>query len=242
MPRSASTLQFNLTWKVVEGAGAGSRVDWRTPAEWQVASDELRAMVHDKGMHVVKMHFPPDNVRRIAEESDRVRYVYVHRDIRDVVYSMKVKFSFSLSHALNRVSDALQIEQWLIERKPEHVLVQDYPLLLRELSEATDQIANFLNVEIEQQLKSAILSELNVDIAYQRSRQKKIPFEHLRRRINRLLGRRIAFADDQLMLHPRHVSEHKGEIGVWEKGLSPEEIEAIRQRFANRVHDGFKVQ
>jgi len=104
MPRSGSTLQFNATWKVVEAAGTGKRVEWQSSADWADATDLLTELAASDTLNVVKMHFPPDNVKALAEANGAVRFVYVHRDIRDVIYSMKKKFKFTLSRAILRVS------------------------------------------------------------------------------------------------------------------------------------------
>ena len=41
MPRSGSTLQFNIVWQVAEAAGLGRKVEWRTAKAWDGAGEEL---------------------------------------------------------------------------------------------------------------------------------------------------------------------------------------------------------
>jgi len=235
MPRSGSTLQFNISWKVAAASGLGERVEWRSSNDWEYACDELARMEAAKKLHVVKMHFPPESVRRLAEEGGRVRFVYVHRDLFDVVYSMKTKFNFSLAHSIERVRHALNAEQWLIARPAGEVLIQDYSLLLDDLPTAVRQIATFEGADVDETKLDRISDELSISSAYEKSRRKTPKFEHFRRKINRLFGRKITFADRELMLHPNHVSEHRGMIGIGQTKLSASEIDVIRRAFPDRI-------
>ena len=235
MPRSGSTLQFNIAWKTATAGGLGERVEWRSSNDWEHADKELARLEATPELHVVKMHFPPDNVKKLAESGGRVRFVYVHRDLFDVVYSMKTKFNFSLTHAIERISLALEAERWLMERPADRVLIQNYALLLNDLPKAVRQIAAFEGANLDENILDAISEELSINSAYEKSRQKTPRFEHLRRKISRLLRRKITFADEDLMLHPNHVSEHRGQIGIGREKLSKTEIAAVQSAFGDRV-------
>jgi hypothetical protein len=243
MPRSASTLQFNIAWKVATAAGIGLRVEWQSSASWETpkAGIKLKSLIEDSKLHVIKMHFPPESVKQIASEIDGVKYVYVHRDIRDVVVSMKVKFKFTIARAVRRISESLELERWLLKCDKNDVLVQEYEMLLLNLPKAVQEISDFFGVKLSEPQISAIADELNINAAYDLSRQKKVLFEHTRRRIKMLFGGKITFADDELMLHPEHVSKHKGEIGIWKDALSAEEVSMIEDNFKTRIASGFHV-
>lgn len=235
MPRSGSTLQFNISWKTAAAAGLGTQVEWRSSNDWENAATELAEMASASELFVVKMHFPSNSVRVLAEAGGKVRFVYVYRDLFDVVYSMKTKFNFSLSHAIKRLENALDVERWLLSRPSNDVLIQDYALLLHDLPEAVRQVATFEGASLPETVIAAISNELSIASAYEKSRQKTPRFEHLRRKINRLLRRKVIFADPKLMLHPNHVSEHRGQIGIGRKMLSPAEIAAVEKAFGDRT-------
>lgn len=236
MPRSGSTLQFNIAWKVAEAGGIGRRIEWRSSDDWASADAELADMAADERWNVIKMHFPPDSVKRLSDGAGTVRFFYVHRDIRDVVYSMKTKFKFTLSRAIRRVSDSLEAEAWLLDRQSGDVLIEDYSALLNDLPGAVVKAAGFLGVSLDRAQIDAIASELSLEQAYTRSRREQPMFEHFWRRLNRLLGRNISFADNELMLHPNHVSEHKGRVGIGQERLSGDDLDAIAKAFGARVH------
>src|SRR5262245_39428525 len=83
MPRSGSTLQFQLTAHLVEGAGLGTRVEWGPSGEFPRVRD---ARAGQPGWKVFKTHACTPDVR--AElDAGRARGVYVYRDVRDVVVS-----------------------------------------------------------------------------------------------------------------------------------------------------------
>ncbi|WP_162308081.1 sulfotransferase domain-containing protein [Segeticoccus rhizosphaerae] len=199
----------------------------------------LTAMASDDQYYVLKSHFLPDVIRERAESDPRFEFVYVCRDIRDVVYSMKLKFNFSLSRALARVGDALTVESWLTNGPRGRVLTQDYEVLLTDLRRAVQEVADFVGVKLTADTVDALVAELNIDAAFQKSRSRRVPLEHWRRRANRLLGRQVQFADKELMLHPQHVSKHKGKIGAWATGLDAHEVAAIEARFGDRITKGF---
>lgn len=239
MPRSGSTLQFNVTWKALEATGVGQRVEWQSSSDWSNATQQIREYAESDTSYVVKMHFPPDNIKEFAETFRSIRFIYVHRDIRDVIYSMKKKFRFSLPRAVLRISQSLELERWLLGRPNREVLIQEYRLLLDDLPTAIRQIAEFCDSPLNEYFIMQISDELSIEKAYNKSRKSPVRFEHWRRRLNRLLRREIAFADQQLMLHPNHVSEHRGQIGVGKLHLSSDELATIEHTFAERV-DGLK--
>ena len=235
MPRSGSTLQFNISWKTAVAGRLGMKVEWRSSNDWENAATELAQMASASELYVVKMHFPSESVRALAEAGGRVRFVYVYRDLFDVIYSMKTKFNFSLAHAIRRLENALDVERWLLSRPPSDVLIQDYALLLNDLPKAVRQGGAVEGADLQNSVIAAISDELSISSAYAKSRQKTPHFEHLRRKINRLLGRKVIFADAELMLHPNHVSEHRGQIGIGRKMLTPAEIAAVETAFGDRV-------
>lgn len=241
MPRSGSTLQFNITWKLAVAGSVGSRVEWRSQSDWESSVEELMTMAHSRELYVIKMHSIPSSLSQLAQSSGKVKFVYVHRDIRDVVVSMKVKFNYTLNKAIRRINDTLELEKWLSQLPQGSVLVQDYEKLLRSLPQAIKEIADFLGIPAEEKTISSIRDELDIASAYSRSRAKQVPFEHIRRKIKFLLGKKATFADNELMLHPGHVSSHKGEIGIWENTLTENEISIIERHFGPRIKSGFHV-
>jgi hypothetical protein len=234
MPRSGSTLQFNIAWKVAEAACLGQRVDWRSSSDWDKAGEELSALSAAPELFVIKLHFLPDSLKALAENNLDIRFLYVDRDLFDVVYSMKTKFNFSLSHAIERVSHSLESERWLLTRPKGQVLFQDYPSLLNQLSGSISQVSTFLAAGLDEDKITEISTELSISSAYNKSRQKKPKFEHIRRKFKRLFGGSINFADAELMLHPNHVSEHRGQLGIGLEKLTDAEINTIKQKFGNR--------
>lgn len=242
MPRSGSTLQFNIVWKVLSISRTGDKLEWRPANEWRADDAELRAAASGEKFYALKTHHPTAELKDIAQHSG-AKLVYCHRDLRDVVHSMKVKFDFSTLRAIQRVSESLEVEKWLHEFAADggSVLAQDYARLLHDLPGSVREVEQFFGIRLSDADRDAIVAELSIDNAYKESRAKTVRFEHLRRRVGRLLGRRPVFANEALMLHPRHVSEHKGQIGVWRDNLSARELSEIENAFGERLSQGFEL-
>ena len=241
MPRSGSTLQFNVAWKAVTLAGVGHRVEWMPGSEIERQSQRLSDFVADDAVWVMKTHRPPESVRELIEQRDEVRVLYVHRDIRDVVYSMKVKFKFTSARAVSRVRESLEVEEWLRTLPSEKVLVQRYEDLVSQLDREIASVAQFLGAQLADEMVVDLSRELGIDEAYRRGRARRVRFEHLRRWAARLRRGRAVFADDELMLHPNHVSEHMGRPGVGKECLSPAELAEVEHHFHERIERGFDV-
>lgn len=81
MPRSASTLQYQLACEIVERAGAGSRLGWG----WEKVDPAMAG--DERPMRVVKVHEPCAEVEARLDERF-VRYLYTYRDVRDAAASV----------------------------------------------------------------------------------------------------------------------------------------------------------
>ena len=160
MPRSGSTLQFNMVWKCVNSANQGERLEWQAASTWENQRSELLSAVADSRIFVMKIHKVPKVLKDIAEEDGRVRFVYIHRDIRDVVYSMKVKFNFSVAHALARVGDSAGLEEWLVAGPEGAVLVQEYEDVFADPLGALQQVDNWIGTSLDPKGLARIHREL----------------------------------------------------------------------------------
>lgn len=242
MPRSGSTLQFNMAAALLETKNSSAKVEWRKSSEWSHYVSDLLRLADDADPYVVKMHFPPPKVRELAEFNVGIRIVYIHRDVRDVVASMQIKFGHSLPAAIRRVKQSLGVEMWLRQiPKVEKVFVQEYESLFRDMACGLDGLANFLESPVSQTYRETLLERFDIDVAYKRSRKKKVSFERARRRLAFLLNRSVKFADEELMLHPNHVSEHKGSPGIWREHFSRQELKKIQQELGGRIESGFHM-
>jgi hypothetical protein len=226
MPRSGSTLQFNVISEVLNSKGKGRKVDWASPK--QIVKDAAQYEEYAKdtsSYYIVKSHEPPEFLFGLCAEN--VFYVYVDREPKDAIASMKVKFNYSVPQGIRKVSSSWQLKDRICGLGSGQYLLQDYVKLRDELPIEISRVAAFFGIVLTEQELLQITEKLSLDKAYDRSRKKRLPFEHLWRRVCIGLGLPVRFADDELRLHPKHVSDHKGASEIWQKILTPEEVELI---------------
>lgn len=231
MPRSGSTLQSNIGKFILEGSGIGRRVEWSV--DWQEDLDSLKRMISATEVYLLKTHWVSDAVLALAcENGDTVSFLVSHRDVRDVAVSMMVKFDYSFNKAVQRIGQAIDNIERLRNTECK-VLEQDYSLLRYDLQKAVEDIASFINVNLSDDDRDRYCSELNIELSYKKSRNKKIYFESVRRKLAFLLRTKFPYADSELMLHSGHVSEHKGESGIWKKRLPEKQCKVLTDKFPN---------
>ncbi|NVK49918.1 MAG: sulfotransferase domain-containing protein [Cyclobacteriaceae bacterium] len=236
MPRSGSTLQFNITWELVSRLKIGQKVEWREGQDIIKNEEKLAQLCDDKSISIIKSHNLEPIHYKLAEMGKSIKFLYSYRDLRDVVYSLKRKFDYSTTKALTRINSSIETEQSLTNYASQ-VLKQDYQVLRYSLEKAITEIGQFLNLNADKNLVNDIFNELNIDVAFEKSRAKKIPFEHFRRKLAILFRRPVKFADEHHMYHPNHVSRNKGESGQWKENLTQDEISEIDSRFGDWLVD-----
>lgn len=217
MPRSGSTLQFQLTAHLVERAGLGRRVEW-------VVADEfprLRARHGaDEGWKVFKTHVCTDEMRAEFEASN-ARGVYVFRDVRDVVVSRMRKRDETFDHIwesgfLDRILTSF--DRWT--RIP-GVLVSRYDAMVADVAGEVQRIAAHLGIAVDRDECEQVASEYTVPRQLERIRDAQAR--------GALQRSGDAYCYDPISnLHPGHIVS--GRAGEWRAALAGEEIAMLEDR------------
>lgn len=229
MPRSASTLQSNIAKFILEDSDLGKREEWSI--NWQEDLSNVLRMIEDEKFFLLKTHSVTDDVLKLANShSNRVSFLVSYRDVRDVAASMMIKFNYSFDKAVDRIGQSIHnIEK--LRLSDCKLLEQTYQSLRYELEGAVSEVNAFLSADLNERTIKSIALDLDIEKAYAKSRVKKIPLEGLRRRFAFLFKTKFPYADTEMMLHVNHVSEHKGEVGVWKTKLSASEVDVITNKF-----------
>jgi hypothetical protein len=218
MPRSGSTLQFQLTAHLVEHAGMGSRVGWVPPEEFPRLRDERAAA---SGWKVFKTHTCTPEIR--AElEAGNAKGVYVFRDIRDVLVSRMRKAGVTFDHVWEgRLLDrALTgFERWT---SIEAVLVSRYEAMVADVPGEVGRIAAHLGIAVARDDCERVASEYTVTRQRERIRQAEATG-----RLERLAGRSV-FYDPVSNLHVDHI--RSGRSGEWRTVLARAEVAMVEDR------------
>jgi hypothetical protein len=219
MQRAGSTLQFQLTARLVEEAGRGKRVEWVKPDQFPALRQEHAG---DEGWKVLSTHVCTDE---IAREFDRghAMAVYVFRDLRDVFVSAMTKYSETFDQLwASAFLEACVHEHKRWTRLP-RVLVSRYEQMIVDLPGEVRRIADHLGIFLDPRAQAQIAAEHTLDKQRQR-------IADARKRG----GLREAYPNGPLFdphsnLHMDHL--YSGGSGGWKDVLTREQVALIEDRF-----------
>lgn len=228
MKRSGSTLQFQITARLVEDAGLGKRVEWVHHNRFP----ELRKKYADyNGWKVFKNHVCTDEMVAEFNRQNAIG-VYVYRDIRDVIVSAMRKSSVSFtsiwrnSHLLKTCLD--NFHRWT---SLPTVLVSIYEEMIADLPGEVKRIANHLGIALDYSECERVASEYTIE------RQKK----RIKESMNTALRQEgDALFDPHSLLHINHIDS--GSIGKWRHELTPRQVALIESEAGEwLVANGYKL-
>lgn len=222
MYRSASTLQFQITARLVQETGIGQQVGWIDAKQF----NEVRLLHADsQKLKVVKVHLCTDAIISEFHQAN-AKGIYIFRDIRDAYASM-------MKQQIKRFDDIWEegfIEVCLDSYKawtvlPE-VLVSEYEEVTQNLSQEVRRIAQHLELNLEPDRYQEIASDYTTSFQKQR-------VERFREQLLKVLstdGDRniVDYYDEESLLHMNHVNS--GKVGRWQDELSTKEVAQIEAK------------
>ena len=218
MPRSGSTLQFQLTAHLVERAELGARVEWVPPPEFPRLREKY---VGHRGWKVFKTHVcTPEVLAEFA--TGNAKGVYVFRDVRDAVASRMRKGNESFDRLcedkfLDRMLTAF--DRWT---GVEAVLVSRYDEMVADVAGEVGRIAAHLGLTVGRGECELVAAEYTV--ARQRERIREAETSG---RLQQIADGRISY-DPVSNLHLDHIRSGQG--GEWRSMLTREEVAMIEDR------------
>ncbi|MDQ8195595.1 hypothetical protein QEH59_14270 [Coraliomargarita sp. SDUM461004] len=235
--RSGSTMQFGYVRKVLEASGNSYRnMSYVACEDWNQIV-EAATEQHD---YVIFKSHDVEILEKLVD-LDRVKPIYIQRDIRDVYCSMKEKWNVNVDHIESIVEQDRQNYQRLRGRS--EILFQVYEEFWESKERGIDEIQNYLNLRLDAQaLKQVIHEEHAPDnlgarvfrVAKQISRKtQNLPIfnsdriQPLKRKVYEFLIRKSV--DPETQIHPDHFSKRKGAPGAWTEMLDDSEREAFEE-------------
>ncbi|MEO2006645.1 MAG: hypothetical protein ABGY41_21410, partial [Candidatus Poribacteria bacterium] len=244
MVRSGSTLQYNRARVVVEQLGVGCgraglqaavrrgavpAYDDGSLASTDFATDAWTYVSHS---HYLDAGFV--DVQDAAEAGRRggLKVLYVHRDLRDVVASMKRAWSMDWAACCD-ILDRVE-ENYDFTRRHLHtdwVFVQRYEGLVRNLPRAVDGITVALGIELPRGMSARVARECSVARAEEVTRGLRTQMVENRDALfgaDSLIRERMAGLVTNM--HYNHISPTRGASGVWRAQLTSDEVEQATRR------------
>lgn len=203
MPRSGSTLHYQIACAVVERTGLGRGLGWN----WDAL---LAAKSAPRPRGVVKVHDPNPEVEATLDHDD-TRFLYSFRDIRDAAAS----FVDTFGHA-ERNAFRVRIREWVrwfdhFASRP-HVMLsryEDFANGERGIGRETRRVADFLGAPLPAGVEQRIAESLTI--------------ERQRERI--ASADQVAPWDPVSLLHRNHIRDARS--GKWKDRLSAESLAII---------------
>jgi hypothetical protein len=218
MKRSGSTLQYQLTARIVEEAGIGQRVDWVPEDRFAELRKEYE---HDRSYKVFKCHLATEEILRLFVEN-QAKGIYCYRDLRDVCASWMTKTSSNFEQLWR--SDLIrecmaQFEIWTSQKS---MLVTRYEQMIGNLEGEVRRIAMHLGVEMDEAQCRTIAADYQMD--KQRARVGQVSAADSQTVVQH--GNQVF--DSRELLHSNHI--HRGDAGYWREYFSDIEIFMIEHR------------
>ncbi len=228
MPRSGSTLQYQITCDLVESCGAGQALGWISPPALPAL---IRRYQDFDGYLVIKTHTFTDLAAKLFDGRCAMA-IYVYRDIRDVVVSLMRKYALPLETVLTQSPIASLLQNYYAWTALQPRLVSRYETMVSDLSGEVRRIAKFLDLRIDVQRSD--------QIANARSLQNQLTtiaaFDFQRHGA----GANSDVYDPVSLLHKNHI--HSGATGQWKDALSNAQVALLEaQAYGWIVQHGYPI-
>lgn len=213
MIRSGSTLQYNYVVNTLETKAKTHRKGWFPPNKLRLSLPLLLAWSLRKDYYVIKVHaFPAGIITRFPRA--RTKFIFSHRDLRDVAVSAMIKFDVSGDRLLQLVDQAASF-YWKLQKLPaEQSLSQAYEKLRDAPSESVLEISQKLHLSLSAAEAEKIVAPADgdADAAGATAHSGENSF------------------NAATLFHADHISSNKGRSGIWQEQLEPAVAEAIVER------------
>ena len=212
MPRSGSTLQYQIASKLIEDAKLGKRVGWVRPEDIEKI---FKKYDNYKKFKVIKTHIFS---KRIQNEflNGNAKGLYIYRDIRDVIVSHMNKNNMSFTFLIrNNFLNNILNNYYLWTALP-NMYISKYEDVITNLKLEVYNIARFLNINKSLKECNKIANNFSID--------KQIA------RINKLqTSLKNNKYDSVSLLHSDHI--FSGDIHYWKRVLSWKQVSMIQSNY-----------
>lgn len=232
MQRSGSTWQYLVASDLMERQGRGARIGFMDGAEF-IRQD--LAGFPEKRAVVLKCHrFHQAYARLIA--SGEAKVIYSYRDIREIVSSLLWKYGWTFEQLLASQLLETILEDYDAWTSIPTALIQSYDLMIDPAVEAVQQIASYLDLDIDSETAHAIADKYNREANRARTQQIKQQLQQVGLDLTQP-GNALAH-DPQTLLHWNHI--RPANQRNWRAELTPAQLNALLPVIGNwLIETGF---
>lgn len=221
MPRSGSTLQYQIVSELVEYDSKGARLGWQPP-------DKINDFIIQKeddnkcfqGFNVLKTHVCTDVLKGRAIRN-QAEIFYCYRDVRDVIVSQSRKFGKTIDELLD-----CNFLQSIIDQHKEwtslpNIITSSYNDLRYNLYNELTRYAEILKLEVSLSARNHIFNQLSFD-----NQKRNLGASSLSSNSN-LSSYKSDKYDSRTLLHINHITD--GGSGYWINELTNEQAQSIER-------------
>jgi hypothetical protein len=222
MYRSASTLQFQLTSRLVKEAGIGQQIGWIDAERF----NEVRLSHIDyEKLKVVKVHLCTDAIASEFHQAN-AKGTYIFRDIRDAYISSMRQRMKTFDQVWNEGFIETCLDNYKAWTTLPGILVSQYEEVIENLTQEVKRIAQHLELDLEPTRYQEIASDYTVSHQKQRVEKfrgelLKVPPQDSDRSIR-------DYHDEESLLHVNHIDT--GKVGRWQDELPRAEVSQIEAK------------
>jgi hypothetical protein len=223
MYRSASTLQFQITSRLVKDAGIGQQIGWIDALRFDAVRDRH---ADDQGFKVIKVHTCTEPIAAEFLWGNALG-IYTFRDIRDVFVSSMKQRAKSFDDVWQEGFIDQCLENYKRWTQLPNVLISRYETIIQDLPSEVSRIAHHLGLSLEASQCHAIAADYSIEM--QQERVQKFTNSLLQMTLAPNDHREIVdYHDEETLLHMNHINS--GQAGQWKEDLSAQEAALICDR------------
>ena len=207
MPRSGSTLQYNLVRGIIEITNNGSGRGFFDPNQATDSYGQFQEWSEDSDYHVIKTQTIFPGLDQLLES--RKSYIcYTFRDLRDVAASLERRFK-GQGKDLYKILDDIVSEYYTIRGFPNLISVR-YEEMTKDLEGAVSHMVQILGLSPDPAEIASVAEEFSLSSA-----KKKIQRFELRYKIADVIRKGLAkcgidympsFFDSKTLMHSGHIA------------------------------------
>lgn len=220
LPRSGSTLQFNILRMIVAGQG-WEVLDWVKGSD--LPSVIMKHRSNSDNTLVFKSHKCPEF---LFEAGYEVTLLTTYRDFRDIAASNKVAFDNSVDKTIKDLAGALESLS-VAKYRNIPTYIGNYDQFRDDIVTEAMNIGSFLGIDVSRQRAIEVGKACSLEKAFEASVSKKVgKLQSMKRRLLLFLG--VApYKDKGLRLHHNHVSSRLGASNYYEEVLTLDETAKV---------------
>jgi len=242
MPRSGSTLQYNLVREIIEKMDKGEGEGFFSPQQSQEMFSQFYKWANDSSFHVIKTQSIVSDIE-ILLKTNNTYICYTYRDLRDVSASFERRFKCEGKDLLIILNDIVE-EHYKIQKFNNLVSIK-YEDMIGDLAATTQTMADFLHLSPGPELVSSVAREFSLENAKRKIHKFELRYKFedvaqkilTRLRANRFMNsvtRRLGinynppFYDPKTLMHTAHIAPEDSSRGDY---LTADQIQYITSTY-----------